>query len=277
MRRGSLGCDARSSGRGARGPEGGEAGALGQGADQLAHVALRARIVQPQRQGGGGQARPPRRSGTGRGGWSTPRRPARSGRGRARRAGRPASRPRRSRGRRRSRRRPGRTGRDARGARPIVRSKAAMPWPAQRKPANDRIEGDQPQAVGRDEEPGERRRRDAEGAEDQDGPRADPVHRVAPEPGRGDAHRGHADAVGGHHQEAGVEVRQHVVGEEAGRDAHRRVPGEEIAEERPDAPVARARAGAFARRTRRARRERGARAGAASAPRWPRRPGRRRR
>ena len=135
------------------------------------------------------------------------------------------------------------------------------------KGGEDRVERDRPEAVRRHEEPGQRHGRDAERAEDHDRSGADPVDRVAPEPGRGDAHHGHADAVGGHHQEAGVEVRQHVIGEEAGRDAHRRVPGEEVTEEgaRDDRGP---RARASATRTRRARRRRrAARAAGASAPR----------
>ena len=63
---------------------------------------------------------------------------------------------------------------------------------------------------------------------------AEPTRSTArPHKGPKTMRTGASNAAGGDEQEARVEVREHVVGEGGGRSAHRRVPGEEIAEERP--------------------------------------------
>src|SRR5439155_986403 len=72
---------------------------------------------------------------------------------------------------------------------------------------------------------------DAEGTEDEHRPRAESIDCASPERRRDDTHRRHRHAVQRGDREAGAQVAQHVEREEARRQRHGAVPGEQVPEE----------------------------------------------
>ena len=117
-----------------------------------------------------------------------------------------------------------------------IHGRDAMPAPE--RTGHDRLDGDRPQPVRRDEEPHHRHHRDAGRAHDEDGPGPERVDETPPHRGRRDADGGREHSVCGHENEAHLEVRQHVIGEEPRRDPDRCVPGEEVDEQRTRLRVA---------------------------------------